>query len=56
MLNGKHFADVEEVKTKNGRDMKRRRNLWVQKPFWVVKKISIDMLYQMERTLKVTEI
>ena len=43
-------------KTKNGRSTKRHQNWWVQKLFWAVKKVSIDILHQMVSILKVTEV
>ena len=40
VLKGKHFADVEEMKQKNGTSTKRHQNWWVQKLFWAVGKMS----------------
>ena len=37
-LKGKHVADVEEVKQKNGKSTKRHQNRQVQRLFWVVGK------------------
>ena len=40
VLKWKHFAHVEEVKQKNGKNTKRHQNQWVQKQFWAMEKIS----------------
>ena len=50
VLKGKHFADVEEVKQKNGRSPKRHQNEHFKN------NVSIGVLHQMESTLKVTEV
>ena len=50
------FGHVEEMKQKNGRSTKKHQNWQVQKLFEQWKNISIGVLYQMESTLKVTEV
>ena len=40
VLKRKHFADVEEAETKNGRSIKRHQNRWIQKLVWAVEKMS----------------
>ena len=49
------FADVEEVKQKNGRGTKRHQNQQLQKLLSSGKNVSIGVLHQMESTLQVTE-
>ena len=56
VLKGKCFANVEEVKQKNGRSTKRHQNEQVQTLFWAMEKVSIGVSHQMESTLKVTEV
>ena len=59
ILKGNYCPDVEEVKQKNDRSTNKHQNWWVQKLLWVVKEVSIGVfntLYQMESTLKVTEV
>ena len=57
VLKGKHFADVEEGKQKNGRSTKRLQNCQVSKTILSSgKKVSIGVSHQMESTLRVTEV
>ena len=57
VLKGKLFADVEEVKQKNGRSTKMLQNQRVQKLFWAVEKsVLIGVLHKMESTWKVAEV
>ena len=51
------FCRCGRGETKNGRSTKKHQNQWVQKLFWAMEKnVSIDILHQMETTLKVTKI
>ena len=51
------FCQYGKGETKNSRSTKTHQNRWVWKLFWAVgKKVSIGVLYQMEDTLKVTEV
>ena len=56
VLKGKRFADVKEVKQKNGRSTKRYPNWLVQKLVSSGENISVGVLPQMESILKVTEV
>ena len=53
---GKCFADVEEVKQKTAEALKDIKMDEFKHCFEQWKKVSTDVLYQMESTLKVTEI
>ena len=56
-LKGKHFADVEEVKQKMAEALKGIKIDKFKNSFEQWKKnVSISVLHQMARTLKVTEV
>ena len=57
VLKGKSFANMEDIKAKNGRSTKRHQNRQVQKLLSAVgKKVSIGLVHQVESTLEVIEV
>ena len=56
VLKGKHFADVEEVKQKTAEALKGIKIDEFKTVLSSEKKVLIDVLHQMESTLKVTEV
>ena len=56
VIKGKHFANEEEMKQKNGRNTERHQNRQGQNCFEQWKNVSIGVLHQMDSTLKVTEV
>ena len=56
VIRGKCFADVEEVKQKNGRTKKHQGQQFQGFVLNGRKNILIGVLHQMENTLKVTEV
>ena len=56
VLKGKRFADVEEVKQKRAAALKGIKIDEFKNCFEQWEKFSVDVLHQMESTLKVTEV
>ena len=56
VLEGKHFANVEEVKQKTAEALKGIKIDEFKTVLSSEKKVLIDVLHQMESTLKVTEV
>ena len=56
VLKGKHFADVEEVKQKTAEALKGIKIDEFKTVLSSEKKVLIDVLHQMESTLKVTRV
>ena len=56
VLKGKHFADVEEVKQKMAEALKGIKIDEYKNFFEQWKRVLIDVLYQVESTLKMTEV
>ena len=55
VLKGKHFADVEKEKQKMAEALKASKSMSSKTVLSSGKNISVGVLHQMERTLKVTE-